>query len=110
MLLIVWQFRPAPGREAEFTHAYGSDGPWVSLFRKAVGYRESTLAQDTSDPGRFLVLDWWDSESSFETFKRNHGPEYAALDARCEALCAEERPIGRFQVSPAHPVARSTAG
>lgn len=107
MLLIVWQFRPAPGREAEFTHAYGSEGPWVSLFRKAAGYRESTLAQDTSEPSRFLVLDWWDSESSFEAFKREHGSEYAALDARCEALCAEERPLGRFRVPPERAVERS---
>ncbi len=100
MLLIVWQFRPAPGREAEFVEAYGSDGPWVGLFRKAGGYRESTLVQDTSDPGRYLVLDWWDSESSFEVFKREHGREYAALDERCEALCAEEQLVGRFHAPP----------
>jgi heme-degrading monooxygenase HmoA len=100
VLLIVWQFRPAPGREAEFVRAYGTDGPWVSLFRKASGYRESVLAQDSSDPGRFLTLDWWDSETSFETFERDHGPEYAALDSECEALCAEEHALGRFRVPP----------
>ena len=98
MLLIVWQFRPAPGREAEFRRAYGSDGPWVSLFRKAEGYRESTLAQDTSDPDRFLVLDSWDSEPSFAAFERDHGQEYADLDEKCAALCAEERLVGRFRV------------
>lgn len=101
MLLIVWQFRPAPGREAEFAQAYGPHGPWVSLFRKAGGYRESILAEDTSDPGRFLVLDSWDSESSFESFQHDHGPEYAALDEKCEALCAEERLVGRFRIPPA---------
>ena len=103
MLLIVWQFRPAPGREADFVHAYGTDGPWVALFRKARGYRESVLAQDAFDPGRFLTLDWWDSESSFEAFEREHAPEYAAIDSTCEPLCAEERPLGRFHVPPAAP-------
>jgi heme-degrading monooxygenase HmoA len=100
VLLIVWQFRPAPGREAELAHAYGADGPWVSLFRKASGFVESALAQDSSDPGRFLTLDWWESESSFQAFEREHALEYAAIDAKCEALCAEERPLGRFRVPP----------
>jgi heme-degrading monooxygenase HmoA len=100
VLLIVWQFRPAPGREAEFAHAYGADGPWVELFRKASGFVESALAQDSADPGRFLTLDWWESDASFETFEREHAREYAAIDAKCEALCAEERPLGRFRVPP----------
>jgi heme-degrading monooxygenase HmoA len=100
VLLIVWQFRPAPGREAEFVRAYGADGPWVSLFKKASGYRESVLAQDSSDPDRFLVLDWWDSDASFAAFEREHAAEYATIDASCEALCAEERPLGRFRVPP----------
>jgi heme-degrading monooxygenase HmoA len=103
VFLIVWQFRPAPGREADFVRAYGADGPWAVLFRKGEGYRESVLAQDASDPRRFLVLDWWDSESSFEAFESEHGREYAALDESCEALCAEERPLGRFRVPPAPP-------
>ena len=69
MLLIVWQFRPAPGREAEFVHAYGTDGPWVALFRKASGYRESVLAQDASDPERFLTLDAEPSRNGRVRFK-----------------------------------------
>jgi heme-degrading monooxygenase HmoA len=107
VLLIVWQFRPAPGREAEFVRTYGAEGPWNALFRKAEGYRESVLAEDLSDPGRFLVLDWWDSESSFDRFKREHAREYAELDASSEALCAEELPLGRFRVPPAPRAARS---
>ena len=107
MLLIVWQFRPAPGRETEFVRHYGADGPWAALFRKAEGYRESVLAEDLSEPGRFLVLDCWDSESSFEGFKREHAREYVELDASSEALCAEERPLGHFRVPPAHRAERS---
>jgi heme-degrading monooxygenase HmoA len=103
VLLIVWQFRPAPGREAEFVRAYGADGPWVALFKKAFGYRESVLAQDSSDPGRFVVLDWWDSEASFAAFDREHAAEYATIDASCEELCAEERLLGRFRVPPDSP-------
>ena len=103
MLLIVWQFRPEPGREAEFVSTYGADGAWAALFRKGTGYRESVLAEDAAEPGRFLVLDWWDSEASFEAFKSEHGAEYEALDRSCEPLCAEERPLGRYRVPPAPP-------
>jgi heme-degrading monooxygenase HmoA len=109
VLLIAWQFRPALGREAEFVVAYGSDGAWASLFRKAEGYRGTTLAQDTSDPGRFLTLDSWDSEAAFEAFEREHAGDYSALDRQCEALCAQESLVGRFRVPPMTPGTAGTA-
>ncbi len=109
MHLIVWQFRPAPGREAEFVETNGAEGAWASLFRRAEGYRGTTLAQDISDPGRFFTLDSWDSEAAFEAFKREYAVEYSALDKRCEALCAQETFVGRFHVPPAPPGAGGAA-
>lgn len=98
MLVVVWQYRQAPGREGEFVEAYGPGGPWVSLFRKSDGYRETMLLQDTSDPRQFLVLDWWESEASLATFRRDYAPDYAALDEQCRTLHAEERLVGSFRV------------
>jgi heme-degrading monooxygenase HmoA len=103
MILIVWQFRPAPGREADFETAYGPAGVWASFFRKSAGYRGTELAQDVKDRGRYLTLDRWDSEEAFLAFERAHATEYAAIDRECEPLCAEERFFGRFQWPVAPP-------
>jgi len=97
MIVIVWQFRPTPGREADFARVYGPNGVWVSFFRKGAGYRETELLQDVEDGGRFLTLDRWDSEDDFVAFERAHAVEYAAIDRECEALCSEERFLGRFR-------------
>jgi heme-degrading monooxygenase HmoA len=97
MIVIVWQFRAASGREADFVRAYGPDGVWVAFFRKGSGYRETELVRDLADRGRFLTLDRWDSEDAFLAFGRAHAAEYAAIDRQCEALCAEERLLGRFE-------------
>lgn len=35
---VVWRFRPAAGREAEFVAAYGPAGDWARLFARARGY------------------------------------------------------------------------
>ena len=47
--VIVWEFLPAPGRHSDFEAAYGVDGPWVALFRRAPGYLGSELAADRFD-------------------------------------------------------------
>ena len=103
MTVIVWQFRPVPGREADFVRAYGPDGLWVSFFRKGTGYRGTELVQDLRDRGRFLTLDRWDSEAAFLLFEQEHAAEYAAIDRQCESLCAEERFLGRLEWPPVLP-------
>jgi heme-degrading monooxygenase HmoA len=103
LLVIVWQFRSVPGREADFVRAYGPDGLWVSFFRKGAGYRETELLQDRADPVRFLTFDRWDSEDAFLLFEREHAAEYAAIDRQCEPLCTEERFLGRFEWPPVLP-------
>jgi hypothetical protein len=33
--VLIWAFRPRPGREIEFKQAYGPRGSWADLFQKA---------------------------------------------------------------------------
>ena len=44
----LWEFRVAPGRQAEFERNYGPGGPWIPLFRRAPGYLGSELLQDNA--------------------------------------------------------------
>lgn len=92
-----WEYVVRPGCVEEFERIYGSDGEWARLFRRSAGYRCTELHRDRSQPQRFLTLDFWDSSEALDRFRRSHAHEYAALDARCEALTEREREVGRFE-------------
>ncbi|HEX5635129.1 MAG TPA: hypothetical protein VFX50_17920, partial [Gemmatimonadales bacterium] len=86
-----WRFRPALGREDEFLATHGPTGAWVQLFRRADGYVGTELEPDAGEPGWYRTTDRWLSEDAYHAFRAAFAGEYAALDAQCEALTAEER-------------------
>jgi heme-degrading monooxygenase HmoA len=96
MLTIVWEFHVRPEARAEFEREYGPDGAWAALFRRAAGYRGTELLADAAEPLRYLTLDRWDGPADFERFRAVHAAEYAALDAACARLTADERCLGSF--------------
>ena len=96
MIQIVWVFEAQPGRLAEFERAYGVNGDWARLFRKAEGYIETVLLGDSENSDRFLVIDRWRDLASFEAFKRRHQAAYDELDHHCEGITLRETRIGMF--------------
>lgn len=68
----------------------------MQLFRSAPGYVQTLLLRDEADPDRYWTIDVWGSPGAFADFKARHAEEYAALDRGSEALCREERFLGRF--------------
>lgn len=92
----IWEFRVRPGFERQFEKIYGSKGAWARLFRKARGYRGTTLFRDAAARGRYLTLDYWTSLSAYETFRRRYAAEFAALDRECASLNEQEIQIGAF--------------
>jgi heme-degrading monooxygenase HmoA len=97
MIYIVWRFTAKPTRVADFERHYGGDGSWAQLFRRSPGYRGTTLLRDSTAKNRYLLWDRWDSLTSFEKFKQDHGSDYAALDKECEELTEEETNVGVFE-------------
>jgi heme-degrading monooxygenase HmoA len=93
----LWEFLVHPEYAAEFTQVYGPDGAWVSLFRRASGYIDTTLLHDRHDPNRFLTIDRWESAQAHAAFRAACAREYAQLDARCAHLTAQERALGEFE-------------
>jgi O-acetyl-ADP-ribose deacetylase (regulator of RNase III) len=63
----------------------------VRLFRRAAGYVGTELEPEPGEPGWYRTTDRWDSEDAYHAFRAAFADEYAALDAQCEALTAEER-------------------
>lgn len=99
MYVLVWEFRPRRGREAEFEAAYGPDGEWVRLFRGGEGYLGTELHRDTADARRYLTIDRWASRRAYESFRAAHRDAYEAIDRRCEALTERETSIGSFETA-----------
>jgi hypothetical protein len=93
----VWKFRPAEGREQEFASAYRGDGTWAELFRRAPGYRGTTLLRPIEPGGWWMTLDRWASASDFDAFQRDFGIEYRGLDAELEGVAGEEEFVGAFE-------------
>jgi len=96
MYVIVWQFVIRAECIAEFETLYGSQGEWAQLFARAEGYRNTRLLRDTSDPLRYITLDFWASQKAHDHFRQAHEQEYRALDKRCERLTVNESRLGEF--------------
>lgn len=97
MYVLAWQFVVKPGAVEAFRAAYGPAGDWAALFGSAEGYHGTELLRDERDPTRFVTLDRWASRDAWKAFRRRFAAEYAALDARCDALTSSETPLGAFE-------------
>lgn len=95
--LVVWEFRARHGAETRFEEVYGPRGPWARLFTRGEGFVGTELNRDLKDSGRYLTLDFWKSREAYEVFREKHAAEYAAIDRECEALTAQEKPLGAFE-------------
>jgi heme-degrading monooxygenase HmoA len=60
----------------EFEAVYGPDGEWAQFFRRGTGYIGTELLRDIEQPGRYLVIDRWDSADAYNAFVGEHREEY----------------------------------
>ena len=97
----VWEYRVRKGHTYTFERAYGPDGEWVQLFRRAPGYRRTELLRDRAEPLRYVTVDFWDSADAWGRFRREFASAFEEIDARCEEFTESEREIGRFDRFPA---------
>ncbi|MGH9699176.1 MAG: antibiotic biosynthesis monooxygenase family protein [Candidatus Acidiferrales bacterium] len=97
MIQFVWEFVARPGQTLEFERCYAPDGPWAELFRRAPGYRGTSILRDAEQPRRYLTIDRWDTAAAHQAMRERLAQEYAALDRACEQLTESERRIGVFE-------------
>jgi heme-degrading monooxygenase HmoA len=108
--VIVWMFRPRPGRAAEFEWEYGPDGSWAALFRGAPGYLGTDLLCAADASGWYLTVDRWESSAAYEAFRVARQSEYDALDRACGGMTASEERVGDYvRVEPPAEPARGLA-
>ncbi len=103
MFVVVWQFEIAEDKIAAFESSYGPTGAWAQLFRTSPEYLGTELLRDAYIPGVYLTIDRWSTEADFRTFRKEHDPEYEALDRACDDLTSRETRIGAFIVDQPTP-------
>jgi len=91
---LVWEFETDEARRPNFEAVYGPAGLWVEFFRKGEGYLGSELFRDVRGGCRYITVDRWASRVAYEAFRSRFAAEYAAIDARCEALTVRETFLG----------------
>ena len=94
----IWELQVRTGQEAEFERVYGPEGDWVQLFRKSKAFLRTEFLRDLETDGRYFAVDYFSSQSGFQSFLKQHREEYDALDRRGETLCASEQRLGSFTV------------
>ncbi|HEY2497032.1 MAG TPA: antibiotic biosynthesis monooxygenase [Candidatus Angelobacter sp.] len=94
--VIVWEFRVRQDRNEEFVQKYGPEGAWARFFRGSASYIRTELVRDVAVEGRFLTLDYWQSEEEFKRFREQNLAEYERLDKEFEGLTESETRLGAF--------------
>lgn len=89
-LVAIWRYHVSPAKLEAFVRAYGADGTWVELFRRAEGYISTELLRDEANPAVFVTLDRWESRAAYDAFRKRFADEYLALDSLCSSFTEDE--------------------
>jgi heme-degrading monooxygenase HmoA len=92
----MWSYEVAVEHRDAFRVLYGSEGPWVELFRQAPGYLDTQLLVDLDEIGRFVTIDRWESKEAFARFRSEFAEGFEFLDGRGETLTSREVLLGEF--------------
>ena len=82
---------------AGFERTYGPDGDWAQFFAGAKGYIGTELLRDVDTPGRYLVIDRWDSADDYNAFVTENQAEYVRRSDDARFYYDQELRFGTFE-------------
>lgn len=94
----LWEFQVSDSMEGTFEQFYGADGDWVQLFRERPGFVRTELIRDLNKPQRYVTMDFWKTQSDYESFRQDYSAAYEALDVKCRDFTTSETGLGSFCV------------
>ncbi|HLY93407.1 MAG TPA: antibiotic biosynthesis monooxygenase [Gaiellaceae bacterium] len=85
-------------RDAEaFERAYGNEGEWARFFAQGRGYIGTELLRDVEIPGRYLVIDRWESAEAYNAFASANRDEYMRRVDDTRFYYEQELRLGTFE-------------
>jgi heme-degrading monooxygenase HmoA len=82
---------------AQFEAVYGPEGEWAQFFTGARGYIGTELLRDVEAPGRYLVVDRWESSDAYNAFVAERRDEYMRRVDDTRFLYDQELRFGTFE-------------
>jgi len=82
---------------AQFESVYGPEGDWARFFANAHGYIGTELLRDVESPGRYLVVDRWESAEAYNAFADEHREEYMRRVDDTRFMHDQELRFGTFE-------------
>ena len=82
---------------AEFERGYGAEGEWARFFREGRGYIGTELLRDVETPGRYLVVDRWESRDAYNEFVAANRDEYMRRVDETSFHYEQELRLGTFE-------------
>ena len=80
-----------------FEQAYGPAGEWAQFFKDARGYIGTELLRDLETPGRYVVIDRWESADAYNAFLAAHNDEYMRRSDDMAFHYVQELRFGSFE-------------
>jgi heme-degrading monooxygenase HmoA len=85
------------GDSAEFEQVYGPEGEWAQFFGTGRGYVGTELLRDLEIPGRYLLVDRWETREAYNAFVEEHRDEYMRRVDESKFRYEHELRIGTFE-------------
>ena len=80
-----------------FEQAYGNEGEWAAFFQQGRGYIGTELLRDVETPGRYFVIDRWESAEAYNAFATEHRDEYMRRVDDTRFYYDQELRLGTFE-------------
>jgi heme-degrading monooxygenase HmoA len=80
-----------------FEQVYGADGDWAQFFRTGHGFVGTELLRDVELPGRYLVIDRWESAEDYNAFAAENRDAYMQRVDDTRFLYEQELRFGTFE-------------
>jgi heme-degrading monooxygenase HmoA len=81
----------------DFERVYGPGGEWADFFRQGRGFVGTELLREHENPGRYLVIDRWESREDFERFASEHQAEYLRRVEEARVYFVQELQLGVYE-------------
>jgi heme-degrading monooxygenase HmoA len=81
----------------DFERAYGPNGEWAAFFREAQGFVGTELLREVENPGRYLLIDRWESREAFERFSAERQAEYFRRSEDAAVHYLQELRLGAYE-------------
>ncbi len=81
----------------DFERAYMPNGEWAEFFRRGRDYVGTELLRELDNPGRYLLIDRWESREAFETYAAEHQSEYFRRSEEAEVFYLQELRLGSYE-------------